>query len=200
MFRLQKRDLAWRYSLPMHQRDWGCEKWPARLLVRTPIRLCCQALPHLPLLGLIRICCVRCSNASYFGALAFLLNAAFSLIGWRAYRYEVTEMIGFERNLLPPQCSRNRSGNNGSSDTATLCCRRRRRCCRNCKGCCCCECAAVDWLGLAAIIFLAGAAADLVDEFITDPSAQAWVSTETECMPLVHKTFALSFLIAVIFA
>jgi hypothetical protein len=99
-----------------------------------------------------------CSNASYIGALVFVLNAVISLVGWRAYRHEVTEMIGFERQLLPGKCS-----SDGGSAGA-------RRCC--CRGC-----STIDWLGLAGIIFLAGAALDLVDEFVDDPSAQSWVRT-----------------------
>jgi hypothetical protein len=98
-----------------------------------------------------------CSNASYFGAVVFLVNAVVSLIGWRAYRHEATEMLGFERQLLPTCSSSGASGRGG--------------------GCFCRCCKSVDWLGLAAIIFLAGAALDLVDDFIGDPAAQAWVCT-----------------------
>jgi len=99
-----------------------------------------------------------CSNASYFGAIVFLVNAIVSLIGWRAYRHEVTEMLGFERQLLPSLCISSGGGGRGGS-------------------CFCRWCNAVDWLGLAAMIFLAGAALDLVDDFIGDPPAQAWVRT-----------------------
>ena len=67
-------------------------------------------------------------------------------------------MIGFERQLLPGKCS-SADGSGGASR------------------CCCRGCSSIDWLGLAGLIFLAGAALDLVDEFIVDSSAQSWVRT-----------------------
>ena len=104
------------------------------------------------------------SNASYIGAIAFVLNAVVSIIGWRIYRHEVTDMVGFERQLFPTHCGSDQGdSNHGDAD--------RSGCCRGC----CLWWASVDWLGHASIIFLVGATLDTVDEFISYESAQAWV-------------------------
>ena len=84
-------------------------------------------------------------NVCYIGGLVFVANGAVAVIGWRAYRHEVTDMIGSERRLCTrPRCS---CGGGGRLRGGTE----------------------VDWLGYAAIIFLIGAGLDVTDEFLSDP-------------------------------